>query len=124
MTVDIDEVRTIDGLHPEGEGVEMENRSCVATRHHLRSQAGEVTTVRVVLDVTLARLGYCAFKRGHRPNLAAPSQQGRDLPTAPTEIGARSDHFGFAVFGIPIGGLFTGAEEMWSVHWCRRDKDR
>ncbi|HLF41972.1 MAG TPA: M28 family metallopeptidase [Acidimicrobiia bacterium] len=36
----------------------------------------------------------------------------RHLPTAPTEIGARSDHFGFVLFGIPVGGLFTGAEEL------------
>jgi Zn-dependent M28 family amino/carboxypeptidase len=38
--------------------------------------------------------------------------ESRHLPTQPTEIGSRSDHFGFAVFGIPIGGLFTGAEAI------------
>jgi Zn-dependent M28 family amino/carboxypeptidase len=32
------------------------------------------------------------------------------LPTEPTEIGNRSDHAGFRNAGIPIGGLFTGAE--------------
>jgi Zn-dependent M28 family amino/carboxypeptidase len=37
------------------------------------------------------------------------------LPTEPTEIGGRSDHFAFAVFGIPIGGLFTGAEGIKTV---------
>lgn len=32
------------------------------------------------------------------------------LATAPTEIGNRSDHAAFRNAGIPIGGLFTGAE--------------
>ena len=32
------------------------------------------------------------------------------LPTEPTEIGSRSDHAAFRDAGIPIGGLFTGAE--------------
>ncbi len=32
------------------------------------------------------------------------------LPTEPTEVGARSDHAPFAAAGIPVGGLFTGAE--------------
>lgn len=36
---------------------------------------------------------------------------GRHLATEPTVVGDRSDHFGFAAFGIPVGGLFTGAEE-------------
>ncbi len=36
----------------------------------------------------------------------------RRLPTEPTVVGDRSDHFAFAAFGIPVGGLFTGAEEL------------
>ncbi|HEX2088441.1 MAG TPA: M28 family peptidase [Actinomycetota bacterium] len=32
------------------------------------------------------------------------------LETDPTEIGSRSDHAAFAAVGIPVGGLFTGAE--------------
>ena len=36
----------------------------------------------------------------------------RRLPTEPTVVGDRSDHFAFAAFGIPVGGLFTGAEEI------------
>jgi Zn-dependent M28 family amino/carboxypeptidase len=32
------------------------------------------------------------------------------LPTEEVEVGGRSDHFAFAFFGVPIGGLFTGAE--------------
>ncbi|HEY6629283.1 MAG TPA: M28 family peptidase [Acidimicrobiia bacterium] len=36
----------------------------------------------------------------------------RHLPTEPTIAGDRSDHFAFAVFGVPVGGLFTGAEEI------------
>jgi len=32
------------------------------------------------------------------------------LPTAPTEISFRSDYAAFFDFGIPFGGLFTGAE--------------
>ncbi|MFP3915769.1 MAG: M28 family peptidase [Actinomycetota bacterium] len=34
----------------------------------------------------------------------------QDLPYELVEVGGRSDHFAFAAFGIPIGGLFTGAE--------------
>jgi len=34
----------------------------------------------------------------------------RGLPIEPTEIGSRSDHAAFRDAGIPIGGLFTGAE--------------
>jgi len=33
-----------------------------------------------------------------------------DLPYELVEVGGRSDHFAFAAFGVPIGGLFTGAE--------------
>jgi len=36
----------------------------------------------------------------------------RGLATRPTEAGDRSDHAAFAAAGIPIGGLFTGAEEI------------
>ena len=36
--------------------------------------------------------------------------ESQGLPTRPTEIGNRSDHAGFRNAGIPIGGLFTGAE--------------
>jgi Zn-dependent M28 family amino/carboxypeptidase len=32
------------------------------------------------------------------------------LPFEEVEVGGRSDHFAFAFFGVPIGGLFTGAE--------------
>jgi len=32
------------------------------------------------------------------------------LPYELVEVGGRSDHFAFAAFGVPIGGLFTGAE--------------
>jgi hypothetical protein len=34
----------------------------------------------------------------------------KDLPVEEVEVGGRSDHFAFAFFGVPIGGLFTGAE--------------
>jgi Zn-dependent M28 family amino/carboxypeptidase len=34
----------------------------------------------------------------------------QDLPSEEVEVGGRSDHFAFAFFGVPIGGLFTGAE--------------
>jgi Zn-dependent M28 family amino/carboxypeptidase len=34
----------------------------------------------------------------------------QDLPFELVDVGSRSDHFGFAAFGVPIGGLFTGAE--------------
>ena len=34
----------------------------------------------------------------------------QDLPFEEVEVGGRSDHFAFAFFGVPIGGLFTGAE--------------
>lgn len=34
----------------------------------------------------------------------------QDLAYELVEVGGRSDHFAFAFFGIPIGGLFTGAE--------------
>jgi Zn-dependent M28 family amino/carboxypeptidase len=34
----------------------------------------------------------------------------KGLPHELVEVGGRSDHFAFAAFGVPIGGLFTGAE--------------
>lgn len=34
------------------------------------------------------------------------------LATEEVEVGGRSDPFAFAFFGVPIGGLFTGAEEV------------
>ncbi|UYM07490.1 M28 family metallopeptidase [Solicola gregarius] len=34
----------------------------------------------------------------------------RDIQTAPTTVGGRSDHAAFEDAGVPIGGLFTGAE--------------
>jgi hypothetical protein len=34
----------------------------------------------------------------------------QDLPFEEVDVGGRSDHFWFAFFGVPIGGLFTGAE--------------
>ena len=36
----------------------------------------------------------------------------RRLPTRLTETGDRSDHAAFAAAGIPVGGLFSGAEEI------------
>jgi Zn-dependent M28 family amino/carboxypeptidase len=36
----------------------------------------------------------------------------QSLPTEEINIGARSDHFAFAASGIPVGGLFTGAEVL------------
>jgi Zn-dependent M28 family amino/carboxypeptidase len=34
------------------------------------------------------------------------------LPVEEVEIGGRSDHFAFAFYGVPVGGLFTGAEVL------------
>lgn len=34
----------------------------------------------------------------------------QSLPFELVEVGGRSDHFAFAAFGVPIRGLFTGAE--------------
>jgi Zn-dependent M28 family amino/carboxypeptidase len=34
----------------------------------------------------------------------------QDLPTEEFVAGASSDHFAFAFFGVPVGGLFTGSE--------------
>jgi Zn-dependent M28 family amino/carboxypeptidase len=36
----------------------------------------------------------------------------QDLPISPISIGQRSDHAAFARAGIPVGGLFTGAEDL------------
>jgi Zn-dependent M28 family amino/carboxypeptidase len=36
----------------------------------------------------------------------------RGLATRPTEAGDRSDHAAFAAAGIPVSGLFSGAEEI------------
>lgn len=36
----------------------------------------------------------------------------RGLATRPTEVDDRSDHAAFAAAGIPVGGLFSGAEEI------------
>jgi Zn-dependent M28 family amino/carboxypeptidase len=36
----------------------------------------------------------------------------RGLATRPTEVGDRSDHAAFAEAGIPVSGLFSGAEEL------------
>jgi Zn-dependent M28 family amino/carboxypeptidase len=36
----------------------------------------------------------------------------RDLPYEPTELSGRSDYAPFARIGVPVGGLFSGAEEL------------
>ena len=36
----------------------------------------------------------------------------RDITTAPSTVGGRSDHAAFEQAGVPIGGLFSGAEEI------------
>ena len=34
----------------------------------------------------------------------------KDIPTAPTTVGGRSDHASFDNAGVPVGGLFSGAD--------------
>jgi Zn-dependent M28 family amino/carboxypeptidase len=44
----------------------------------------------------------------------------RGLPYAELELGGRSDHAPVALAGIPVGGLFTGADEVKSATQVRR----
>jgi Peptidase family M28/PA domain len=41
----------------------------------------------------------------------------RRLPVEEESLGGASDHAGFAAAGIPVGGLFTGADEPKSPSW-------
>jgi Zn-dependent M28 family amino/carboxypeptidase len=44
----------------------------------------------------------------------------RRLPVEEESLGGSSDHAGFAAAGIPVGGLFTGADEAKSAELARR----
>jgi aminopeptidase S len=45
---------------------------------------------------------------------------GRRLPVEEESLGGSSDHAPFAAAGIPVGGLFTGADELKSADFARR----
>jgi Zn-dependent M28 family amino/carboxypeptidase len=45
---------------------------------------------------------------------------GRRLPVEEASLGGSSDHAAFARAGIPVGGLFTGADEPKSAELARR----
>jgi Zn-dependent M28 family amino/carboxypeptidase len=45
---------------------------------------------------------------------------GRRLPVDQESLGGSSDHASFADFGIPVGGLFTGADDLKSTSSSRR----
>jgi len=44
----------------------------------------------------------------------------RHLPVEQESLGGSSDHASFADFGIPVGGLFTGADDIKSATSARR----
>jgi Zn-dependent M28 family amino/carboxypeptidase len=44
----------------------------------------------------------------------------RHLPVEQESLGGSSDHASFADFGIPVGGLFTGADDIKSASSARR----
>ena len=44
----------------------------------------------------------------------------RHLPIEQESLGGASDHASFADVGIPVGGLFTGADDLKSVASARR----
>ncbi len=60
--------------------------------------------------------GYFVYSASGQPAGSAQLQQTLEaafsgvVPTEPTSVGGRSDHAAFARAGIPVGGLFTGAE--------------
>ena len=45
---------------------------------------------------------------------------GRRLPVEAESLGGGSDHASFAAAGIPVGGLFTGADELKSAELAQR----
>jgi Zn-dependent M28 family amino/carboxypeptidase len=45
---------------------------------------------------------------------------GRRLPVEEESLGGSSDHAAFAGAGIPVGGLFTGADELKSADFAQR----
>ncbi|WP_367128591.1 M28 family metallopeptidase [Saccharothrix sp. HUAS TT1] len=58
--------------------------------------------------------GYFVYSASGQPTGSLQLQQtlqaGFTVPTELTSVGGRSDHAAFARAGIPVGGLFTGAE--------------
>ena len=67
------------------------------------------------MTVTMARP---AHERSRRRS--APTSRGATCPWSRNRFGGSSDHASFADVGIPVGGLFTGADDLKSPASARR----
>ena len=59
--------------------------------------------------------GSLRIERAFRTYFAA-----KRLPIEEADLGGGSDHASFARVGIPVGGLFTGADELKSAELAQR----
>ena len=69
---------------------------------------------RIVYDGADGPTGSQRIENAFRASFAA-----RHLPVEQESLGGSSDHASFADFGIPVGGLFTGADDIKSAHSAR-----
>ena len=70
---------------------------------------------RIVYDAAGAPAGSRRIENAFRAYFAA-----RHMPVDQESLGGSSDHASFADFGIPVGGLFTGADDLKSAASARR----
>jgi len=99
-----------------------EERGLVGSTFYVNNlAAAERTKIKAYLNFDMIgspNPGYFVYSASGQPSGSLALQQLLEAPFAtmgvPTEltsVGGRSDHAAFASAGIPVGGLFTGAEE-------------
>jgi Zn-dependent M28 family amino/carboxypeptidase len=76
---------------------------------------GSPNFARLVYDATGQPRGSNRIENAFRAYFA-----GRRLPVEEANLGGGSDHAAFARAGIPVGGLFTGADDAKSAELARR----
>jgi Zn-dependent M28 family amino/carboxypeptidase len=76
---------------------------------------GSPNSDRIVYDGADGPSGSQKIENAFRAYFAA-----RHLPVEQESLGGSSDHASFADFGIPVGGLFTGADDLKSASSARR----
>ena len=76
---------------------------------------GSPNSDRIVYDGDDGPTGSRKIENAFRAYFAA-----RHLPVEQESLGGSSDHASFADVGIPVGGLFTGADDLKSAASARR----
>ncbi len=98
-----------------------EERGLVGSTHYVNTlPSAERSRIKAYVNfdmVASPNPGYFVYSASGQPSGSLELQRvleapfaARGVPTELTSVGGRSDHAAFANAGIPIGGLFTGAE--------------